>query len=357
MSQRAVPALAWRLCASLALVPPLLALAACDARDTPTAPVSGPPSADSAAVQRSPASAASAPARDASAAMSSDFDTRFAELHRTVYTPDTFFSISKMLANLAALEPLLQGELDTPERRFRLYALQASASARGQGRQQEAAGHAQRALAVAQGLAPERFAAERYFLQFSLPIWLSEEDDDKQLTLVEPLLAAYPLNQLAQLPLTQTAQVPTRPSAMQMLGLYEQHGYLLHELGRYQEALAANQRTLATARTLIPRDERHRLQGVLTNIAQNHHALGQLSEAEPFLLERLKLVQARDDDERVLDTYFQLTVLAHERGQAKQADAWLARHEAHTKAMDDEDAIADSKDLRRELLQRRATGR
>ena len=68
-------------------------------------------------------------------------------------------------------------------------------------------------------------------------------------------------------------------------------------------------------------------------------------------------MQAQDDDERVLDTYFQLTVLAHERGQPKQADAWLARHEAHTKAMDDEDAIADSKDLRRELLQRRATGR
>ena len=357
MSQRAVPT--WRLCASLALVPPLLALAACEGRDAPAVQAqasSASSAATSSAASPPPASDAS-DASDASAAMSSDFDARFAELHRTVYTPNTFFSISKMLANLAALEPLLQGELDTPERRFRLYALQASASARGQGRQQEAAGHAQRALAVAQGFAPERFAAERYFLQFSLPIWLSEEDNDKLLALVEPLLAAYPLNQLAQLPLTQTAQVPTRPSAMQMLGLYEQHGYLLHELGRYQEALAANQRTLATARTLIPRDEQHRLQGVLTNIAQNHHALGQLNEAEPYLLERLKLVQAQDDDERVLDTYFQLMVLAHERGQPKQADAWLARHEAHTQAMDDEDAIAESKDLRRELQQRRATGR
>ena len=357
MSQRAWPALTWRLCASLALLPPLLTLAACEGRDAPAGSAQAPSASSAAAQPTAASSAASPPGSDASAAMPKDFDTRFAELHSTVYTPDTFFSISKMHASLAALEPLLQGELDTPERRFRLYALQASVSARGQGRQEEAARHAQRALAVAQGFAPERFAAERFFLQFSLPIWLSEDDKDKQLTLLEPLLAAYPLNQLAQLPLTQTAQVPTRPSAMQMLGLYEQHGYLLHELGRYQEALAANQRTLATARTLMPKDEQHRLQGVLTNIAQNHHALGQLNEAEPYLLERLKLVQAQDDDEHVLDTYFQLMVLAHERGLPMQADAWLARHEAHTQAMDDEDAIAESKDLRRELQQRRATGR
>ena len=283
--------------------------------------------------------------------MPKDFDTRFAELHRKVHAEGTFFSGSEMSAQLATLEPAA----DTAERRFRLYALQADVYAR-RSMGAEAAESAQLALNIAQAWPPEQQAAERLFLRINQPKWLQDEDDAQALTKLQPLLAEFPLAQLNGLALYKEAE-STSPSALMVLALHQQYGYLLHELERHPEALSANLQTLAAARKRLPSDEQHRLQVVLTNIAQNHHALGQLKEAEPFLLERLKLVQARDDDERVLDTYFQLMVLAHERGQPKQADAWLARHEAHTKAMDDEDAIAESKDLRRELQQRRATGR
>ena len=347
MSQRAVPALAWRLCASLAWVPPLLALAACEGRDAPSAQQA--PYASSSA--RPSAASSASLARDASAAMASDFDTRFAELHHTVHAEGTFFSGSEMSAKLAALEPAA----DTAERRFRLHALQADVLGR-RGRGAEAAERAQLALNIAQAWPPEQQAAERLFLRLKQPKWLQDEGDAQALDKLLPLLAEFPLDQLDGLTLHAKAD-STTPSALTVLALHELHGYLLHELKRYPDALRTNLGTLAAARKRLPPDEQHSLQGVLTNIAQNHHALGQLAEAEPFLLERLKLVQAQDDDERVLDTYFQLMVLTHERGQPKQADTWLARHEAHTKDMDDEDAIAESKDLRRELQQRRATGR
>ena len=351
MSQRAWPALTWRLCASLALLPPLLALAACEGRDAPAGSAQAPSASSAAAQPTAASSAASPPGSDASAAMPKDFDTRFAELHRTVHAEGTFFSGSEMSAKLAVLEPAA----DTAERRFQLHALQADVFGR-RSMGAEAAERAQLALNIAQAWPPEQQAAERLFLRINQPKWLQDEDDAQALAKLQPLLAEFPLNQLDSLPLTAKAE-STTPSALTVLGLHQQHGHLLHELERYPEALSANLQTLAAARERLPPDEQHRLQGVLTNIAQNHHALGQLKEAEPYLLERLKLVQAQGDDERVLDTYFQLMVLAHERGLPKQADAWLARHEAHTKAMDDEDAIAESKDLRRELLQRRATGR
>lgn len=336
-----LPAPMKKLGASVLALVPALALMAC--KDKPTDAMNAMP-------------ASSAPVSTASGAVAGgDFASRFEALHRTVYAENTHFSGSAMSADLAALEPLLVGPYDTADHRFQLYDLQAVVFGR-RGMDEEAAEKAELALGQTHHMAPARFAKDRFFLRFTLPEWLQAVDDERALGAVRAVLADYPLASLGDLPAALPSAEDARPTRGQVLALYEREGYLLHELERYDDALATNLRTLPAARALLPEAEQYRLQGLLTNIAQNHHALGQLAQAEAPLLERLKWVRSQSDDERVLDTYFQLMVLAHERGQAQQADAWLARHVAHSAAMKDPAAQAESKALQQELAQRRATG-
>jgi tetratricopeptide (TPR) repeat protein len=120
------------------------------------------------------------------------------------------------------------------------------------------------------------------------------------------------------------------PSQMQILGVYEDEGYLLHELGRFREARQANERLLPVARErLKAMGKLQQIRGVLTNIAQNCYELGDLKQAGAYLQERLQIAQAAQDHATVYDSYFQLMVLAHEQKQEPQARQWLARYEQY----------------------------
>jgi tetratricopeptide (TPR) repeat protein len=142
---------------------------------------------------------------------------------------------------------------------------------------------------------------------------------------------------------------------MQILGVYEDEGYLLHELGRFREARQANERLLPVARErLKAMGKLQQIRGVLTNIAQNCYELGDLKQAGAYLQERLQIAQAAQDHATVYDSYFQLMVLAHEQKQEPQARQWLARYEQYALNQKDSQQQTRARELLAELEQRNA---
>jgi tetratricopeptide (TPR) repeat protein len=99
----------------------------------------------------------------------------------------------------------------------------------------------------------------------------------------------------------------------QRLGSGQDLGYVLHEAGKYQEALDNNLEVLAGGEKLHGQDN-PLLRSVVTNIAQNLHSLGRKREAEPYLRRALAMARAEKNIWNEQDLLFQLGVLAHETG-------------------------------------------
>lgn len=291
------------------------------------------------------------------------FEARFAPLYATVFSEGGSFSGRAMSADLQALEPLLKTPGVVARDAFRLYYTQASVYAR-RNMPEEAAKAAGSALAALPGpQADTELSYAQFFLRYSGIRWLADAGQHvAALRQVKAFQALYPLPQIARLPAemrwdssVKPARARDFPSQMQILGVYEDEGYLLHELGRFREARLANERLLPIARArLSAMGKLPQLRGVLTNIAQNCYELGDLKQAAAYLQERLQIAQTAQDHVTVYDSYFQLMVLAHEQQQEPQARQWLARYEQYALSQKDSEHQARARELLAELEQRNA---
>lgn len=111
-------------------------------------------------------------------------------------------------------------------------------------------------------------------------------------------------------------------------GVMEKRAYCLHELGRYDEALEQNLALIEFARGFLP-DTSPNLCSVLTNTAQNLHALDRATEAEAYLTRCLDIAKAHDDHDRAVEMHFQLGVPAFETGDMESARAHMTAGRDH----------------------------
>ena len=294
------------------------------------------------------------------AAIAGVLSERLATLHQRVFTNDgSTFSGSAMSADLDALRPLLQSKDTSSEDAFRLHYTMATVYGR-RNMPAEAAAAAQMALNAPLSVLKKN-ADAHFFLRLSSIRWLADSGKfEAALETIHRLQAEYPLPKLSpQLQPKSKDDLPHHSSAsgnptlLQILGVYEDEGYVLHEQGRYREALAANQRLLAVARTQVKAIGRPELlRGVLNNAAQNAYELGDFSLAGQYLKERADIAKAAQDHETVYDSYFQLMVLAHEQAKHAQARGWIDAYSLYAKRQNDPSHIDRAQRLRDELEQK-----
>jgi tetratricopeptide (TPR) repeat protein len=129
------------------------------------------------------------------------------------------------------------------------------------------------------------------------------------------------------------------------LGIGQDLGYVLNEAQKYQAALDNNIAVLSGGEKLHG-TESPLLRSVITNIAQNLHALDRKAEAEPYLLRALALARADEREWNEQDLMFQLGVLAFELGDNEKARRFMQDRLAFVKRINREDLIeAATEDL------------
>jgi len=267
-----------------------------------------------------------------------EFARRFNPLRDTVYDASAMFSGSAMSADLAALRPLAEGLGAESSELAQLLWLQFIVYSKRQ-MDDEGLPLGLRALAIRSALS-DLTPTDRYEQHYAIgeSALQSEEYD----TAIEHL------RQSAHWADHEGATL----SAEQKLGIREEIGYALHEAGRFAEALAHNQQLLANARRAFGSDVDARLSGLINNLAQNAYELGDLAQAQRHLQQRLALGQALKDDGIVLDTLFQLGVLAHEAGDSALARSLLQQRVAMAHASGDEDLLEEAQATLAELAER-----
>ncbi|WP_243368339.1 tetratricopeptide repeat protein [Microvirga solisilvae] len=240
--------------------------------------------------------------------------------------PDQFFSIRETLAELNTLEKKVssgdqeaQGELNFL-RGFVLY----------------------RAERAAESLPPSvealRIDAARPFLsdqertRLTYNIALQAEAVGDWRMAIEFYKKAMPLFDAA-----------SEYSEDQRLGLRERLAYCLHEARSYSEALALNKQVLAGGEKLFGPDS-SKLYTVLTNLAQNAHALNEMSAARGFLERLLDIAMKRKAMDKVDTALFQLGVLSSEEGRFKEAEAFMKRRLELAEKSGNASRIADAKE-------------
>lgn len=267
-----------------------------------------------------------------------EFARRFNPLRDTVYDAEAMFSGSAMSADLAALRPLAEGLGAESSELAQLLWLQFIVYSKRQ-MDDEGLPLGLRALAIRSALS-DLTPTDRYEQHYAIgeSALQSEEYD----TAIEHL------RQSAHWADHEGATL----SAEQKLGIREEIGYALHEAGRFAEALAHNQQLLADAQRAFGSDTDERLSGLINNLAQNAYELGDLTQAQRHLQQRLALGQALKDDGIVLDTLFQLGVLAHEAGDSSLARSLLQQRVAIAHASGDEDLLEEAQATLAELAER-----
>ncbi|MES2610479.1 MAG: tetratricopeptide repeat protein [Pseudomonadota bacterium] len=267
-----------------------------------------------------------------------EFARRFNPLRDTVYDAEAMFSGSAMSADLAALRPLAEGLGAESSELAQLLWLQFIVYSKRQ-MDDEGLPLGLRALAIRSALS-DLTPTDRYEQHYAIgeSALQSEEYD----TAIEHL------RQSAQW----ADHAGATLSAEQKLGIREEIGYALHEAGRFSEALAHNQQLLADARGAFGSNVDARLSGLINNLAQNAYELGDLAQAQRQLQQRLALGQALKDDGIVLDTLFQLGVLAHEAGDSTLARSLLLQRVGIAHASGDEDLLEEAQATLAELAER-----
>ena len=291
-----------------------------------------------------------------------NFEKRFAPLYAAVFTEGGRFSGSAMSADLQALEPILKRTKAPALDFFRLYYTQATLFSR-RGMPSEADVAAQKAITAMPKPSDPQWAYQHLELSIASIRWLAEGGRyEAALKQAQTLITRYPLQEIARLPAqmrwdnsTPIPQAADYPTQLQILGVYEDLGYVLHEQGQYRQALQANQQLLPVARErLLALGETPRLRGLLANLAQNSYMLGQVDAARNYLQERLQIAISAGDHDTVYDSYFQLMVLAHEQNQPQQAQQWLSAYAQYARAQGHSDHLARAEQLRDELNGREA---
>ena len=300
---------------------------------------------------------ASTPAAHAASTAPSPFQKRFQPLYTTVFAEGGRFSGSAMSADLETLEPYLQQLRASKREIFLFYYTQATVY----GRRNLAAPAAKataKALATIPQTSDPELAYAHFFLRYSSIRWLADSQQyEEALEQIQAFQKQYPLWQVANLPLEMRwekrgndTQAYDYPTQLQMLGVYEDAGYVLHEQGRYREARQANETLLPFAQQRLQAlGMPERLRGLLSNLAQNCYELGDFQQAGKYLQQRLDIAYKAGDSATVYDSYFQLMVLAHEQKHSQQAQHWLAAYETYATAQKNSEQLARAKELRADL--------
>lgn len=139
----------------------------------------------------------------------------------------------------------------------------------------------------------------------------------------------------------------------QRAGMREKQAYELHEAERYAEALTVNLGVLAQGERLFGA-QGPKLKTVLTNLAQNMHALGRRAEAEPYLVRVQGIAEAEGDLRTVQDMLFQRGVLSYELGRASEARALMRERIARLRAAGETELLEAARKDYDELEQRLA---
>lgn len=137
----------------------------------------------------------------------------------------------------------------------------------------------------------------------------------------------------------------------QRAGVRQKQAFELHEAKRYEEAYALNLDVLARGEKIYGKSHPN-LTTVLTNLAQNLHAMGRKQEAEPYLVRVLAIAEAENDLETVQDLLFQRGVLAYELGRKEDAKSFMETRIDRLRAAGEEARLATAEEDYEELLRR-----
>lgn len=137
----------------------------------------------------------------------------------------------------------------------------------------------------------------------------------------------------------------------QRAGMRQKQAYELHEAKRYEEAYRLNLDVLVRGEKIYGQSHPN-LTTVLTNLAQNLHAMGRKQEAEPYLVRVLAIAEAANDLETVQDLLFQRGVLAYELGRNDDAKSFMKTRIEHLRAAGDDGRLATAQEDYEELLRR-----
>jgi tetratricopeptide (TPR) repeat protein len=129
----------------------------------------------------------------------------------------------------------------------------------------------------------------------------------------------------------------------QRLGIRQQLGFVLHESNRFSEALEINLALLPEGEALHGKDS-DLLRGLITNIAQNLHALGRKDEADPYLARAIALAQAAGKVWNEQKLLFQRGVLAFERDRHDDARRFMRERIALVTQHNRKDLIASARE-------------
>jgi tetratricopeptide (TPR) repeat protein len=251
---------------------------------------------------------------------------RLKQLHRQLMDPNEVFSIKATLAELNTLEKQITAQDE--EARGELNFLRGFVLNKAD-RPKEALPPSLEALRIDDFL---RFLPDGERTRLTYDVALRAEQIGDWTTAINFYSKAAPL-----------FDASSEYSADQRLGLRERLAYCLHEAGRYAEALAMNKQVLAGGEKLFG-NESVKLFTVLTNLAQNAHALGDPDMARSSLERMLALATKHNVPEQADTALFQLGVLSFEQGRHKEAETLMKRRLDLTEKSGDARRIADAKE-------------
>jgi tetratricopeptide (TPR) repeat protein len=136
-----------------------------------------------------------------------------------------------------------------------------------------------------------------------------------------------------------------------LLETRRKRGYLLHELGRHEEARSFNRRLLADAEAQLGHDDAW-LPPLLVNLAQNSYELEDLADAEACLCRTLDIGNRHHDSWAIDQALFQLGVLSHEQGRDDVARCYFEQRQEHAQSTGNKRLIAAAEESLAEWKQR-----
>jgi ribosomal protein L28 len=247
-------------------------------------------------VSAHPASAQSLPSTALQTSKSAEFAGRFNPLRSKLLDENARFSGSQMLAALTALVPLAtsigkqSAELTSLNNMLSLLQFKRNVP-------EQSARYAEQALKL--NVSSKALPVDELIRTHTRLRTIYENENDFKRALPH-----------AQSAVTLSLNDDTL-TASQRLGLRESLGFLLHETGQYSIAWDTNRKTLVDAERLFGADAEE-LGTLLINMAQNLHALRDLSSVAPYLERALKIARKHNNTKREFNLNFQLGVLAYE---------------------------------------------
>lgn len=256
------------------------------------------------------------------------FTKKFTALHEAVFTEGGFFSLSKTLEELEALEPVVKRIGLQSEQMAQFLYLKSVVLRRG-GYDDEAWQPAEQSILLDE-TAGRLDATERTMRWY----YASQSAENSG----EYTAAKRLLNRAIQIIDTQ----PIKKSLYVQYIIKRRLGYLLHEEKKYTQAKNYNTALLKTVRDVQTKNPKldfsREVMHLLNNLAQNSFELKEFDVAETHLQERLRIAKAGDthqDDAELeelygtefyeieIDSLFQLAVLMHEQNKEQQAEQYL----------------------------------